>query len=107
MKTKADHLLRLASRELMREKRRLFAMFCTILLAGLSLFCGLLTLCTLVVIAIWETPYRFHTLSAMMILFLAGAVFAWRHFEALDRQGEKAVESARKELTNTLEGYDE
>ena len=106
MKTKADHLLRLASKELTREKRRLFGMFCTMLLAGLLLFCGLLTLSALLVIASWETDYRLHTLSAMVILYLAGAAFAWRHFEILDREGDKALESAREEFNRTLERFD-
>lgn len=106
MKTKADHLLRLASKELTREKRRLFGMFCTMLLAGLLLFCGLLSLSALIVIASWETPYRLHTLSALVILYLAGAAFAWRHFEILDREGDKALENAREECNRTLERYD-
>lgn len=106
MKTKADQLLRLTSRELTREKRRLFGMVCTLLLACLLLFCGLLSLSALLVIASWETPYRLQTLSALMILYFVGAAFAWRHFEKLDRQGEMALDNARDELTNTLERYD-
>lgn len=107
MKKKADHLLRLGSREFTREKRRLFGMFCTMLLAGLLLFCGLLSLSALLVIATWETPYRLHTLSALVVLYLAGAAFAWRHFEVLDREGDKALEKAREELDKTLQRYDQ
>ena len=76
------------------------------LLAGLLLFCGLLSLSALLVITSWETPYRLHTLSVMVILYLAGAAFAWRHFEILDREGDKALEKARQELNSTLERFD-
>jgi|GEM_PF-2522071 len=106
MKTKADHLLQLASQELTREKRRLFGMFFTMLLAGLLLFCGLLAFSALLVVLSWETEYRLHSLTALMLAYFAGAVIAWLHFRKLDNQGEKALEDAQQELTNTLQRYD-
>ena len=99
----AGHLLRMVTRELTQEKQRLFGMLCNMLLAGLLLFCGLLSLSALLVIASWETPYRIHSLVVLMVLYLVGAVIAWRRFESLDRKGERALEKTRQELADTLQ----
>ena len=102
----AGNLLRLAGQELTQEKARLFSMLATMLLAGLLLFCGLLSLSALIVVAAWTTPYRVYALSTMMVLYLAGAALAWRRFEALERLGEKALEKTRQELADTLQRFD-
>lgn len=99
----AGHLLRLAGQELVQEKERLFSMLATMLLAGLLLFCGLLSLSALIVVAAWTTPYRIYALSILMVLYLAGAALAWRRYESLERLGEKALEKTRQELTDTLQ----
>lgn len=100
------HLLRLAGQELTQEKERLFGMFAAMLLAGLLLFCGLLSLSALIVVAAWTTPYRVHAMSTLMVLYLLGAGLAWRRFDTLERQGEKAMARTRQELTDTLKRFE-
>ena len=100
------HLLRLAGQELTQEKERLFGMFAAMLLAGLLLFCGLLSLSALIVVAAWTTPYRVHAMTMLVVLYLLGAGLAWRRFETLERQGEKALERTRQELSDTLERFE-
>lgn len=99
--------MRLATKALTREKRRLFRMSCTLLVAGLLLFCSLLSLTALTVIVSWDTAYRLQALIAVMLMYLAGAVFAWRQFEILDREGEKALENTRQEFSKALEACGE
>lgn len=98
----AGHLLRLAAQELAQEQRRLFRMFGAMLLAGLLLLCGLLALSALLVVTAWSTPWRVYTLSALLVVYLAGAAMAWRRFEALERLGDNAMERTRQELADTM-----
>jgi len=98
----AGHLLRLVGRELQEEKQRLFAMFAATLLAGLLLFCGLLSLSALIVVAAWDTQYRAYAMTMLTVFYLAGAALAWRRFETLERQGDKAMQGTRQELADTL-----
>jgi len=99
----AGHLLRLVSEELQLEKQRLYGMFAATLLAGLLLFCGLLSLSALIVVAAWDTQYRAYAMTMLTVFYLAGAALAWRRFEALERLGEKAMEGTRLELAETLQ----
>jgi len=102
----ARNLLRLAGQELTQEKARLFSMLATMLVACLLLFCGLLTLSALIVVAAWTTPYRVYALSILVVLYLAGAALAWRRFESLERLGEKTLEKTRQELADTLQRFE-
>lgn len=96
------HLLRIVGQELTQEKQRLFGMFSSMLLAGLLLFCGLLSLSALVVVVAWTSPYRVYAMTMLTVLYLAGAALAWRRFEALERLGDKALAGTRQELVDTV-----
>ena len=88
----------LAGVEWQEEKNRLLRMLAIALLGFACLLCTLLYAGGLALATAWETAYRVPVLVALVILFGACAVAAWRGFRAQAALGSQSFAASRREL---------
>lgn len=88
----------LAGIEWEEEKDRLLKMLAVTLLGFASLLCALLFAGGLALSATWETAYRIHALSALVLLFGFGTVAAWQRFQHWSALGGHLFAATRAEL---------
>lgn len=84
--------------ELAEEKNRLFQQLAMLLLGFILLFCSLLSLSVLVIIACWDTPWRIHVIVILTLLYLLAALMALQQFRRIEALGEQAFTDTRREL---------
>lgn len=88
----------LAGVEWEEEKNRLLRMLAIALLGFACLLCTLLFAGGMALATTWETAYRIPTLAALVILFAAGTVAAWRRFQASAALSRESFAASRQEL---------
>jgi uncharacterized membrane protein YqjE len=100
-----DHaalIVRLAQVEWAEERARLRGLLLA-LVAGAALSgVALLHLSALVLMLLWNTPYRIHVLVLLTAVYIGGTALIWRRFARLARQGGDPFAGSRRELSQTL-----
>lgn len=92
----------LAKVEWAEEKNRLLQMLLIILLGFACVLCLMLLLGAVVLLVSWTSVWFIPALLALMALYGAGFVFAWRRFQALSARGGLAFAATREELAADL-----
>lgn len=96
--TQAALYAELAGVEWQEEKSRLTGMLVYLLLGFTFLFCLLLAISAMVLMASWDTAFRLWSLLGLMLVYAAGAVFALKQFNTLGKGSEQAFCDLRAEL---------
>lgn len=85
------------------EKSRLLRMLLAILLGTVCLLLCLIALSAMVLILSWDTPYRIHSMMALIVFYTIGAIGAWLRFQALADLGGEAFADSRLEIATDFE----
>lgn len=88
----------LARIELEEEKGRLLRMLLAALLGFACLLCLMLFAGALALAATWETAYRLHAVTCLVLLYGLGTAAAWRRFQVLSMQSDRSFAASREEL---------
>ena len=80
------------------EKVRLLHMLLALLFGTVCLLLCLISLGAMVLILNWDTPYRIHSMIALIVFYSAGAVGAWLRFQRLSDLGGHAFSDTRLEI---------
>lgn len=89
--------------ELAEEKSRIFRLLALMLLGFILLFCSLLSLSALLMIASWDTPWRIHTIVLLTAFYMVGAALSLHGFYKVDALGDLAFVDTRRELAADIE----
>ena len=100
-----DHLAlhgRLLGTELQQEKRRLTRMLQAAILGLASVICLMIAIGTLLVLTAWDTPYRLHSVVALVLIYGVTTLAAWRAFQAGALKSDGAFALSRENLAADL-----
>lgn len=103
-----DHLAlhgSLLSVELQQEKLRLTKMLQAAVVGLASLICLLIALGTLLLLAVWDTPYRLPAVVALVLLYGLATLGAWRAFQAGALKSHGAFARSRENLAADLRSF--
>lgn len=90
--------VQLLSNEVRLEKVRLLKMLFIALLGLACLMCLLLSAGLLVLIAVWDTPYRLYSAMGLVFVYGCASVAALRVFQAHSARGGEAFAASRETL---------
>ncbi len=88
----------LAQVEWAEEKNRLAKLILFTLLGFACFLCVILLSVFLVLALSWETPYRIHSLLALIAFYALATGFAWRRFQKLSALSSESFAATREEI---------
>jgi uncharacterized membrane protein YqjE len=91
-------LAKLAQVEWTTEKLRLARLFALSLFAVVMSVVLLLTISSLVMVAVWDTPYRWAVALALVVIYATGLMLSLRRLRQLVSIEESAFAGTREEL---------
>jgi uncharacterized membrane protein YqjE len=100
-----DHLAlhgSLLGLELQQEKLRLMKMLEAAVLGLASVICLLIAIGTLLLLAVWDTPYRLYSVAALVVVYGLITLGAWRAFQAGALKSHGAFALSRENLAADL-----
>ena len=100
-----DHaalILQLAHVEWAEERARLKGLLLALVAGAAVSGVALLHLSALLLLLVWNTPYRIDVLLLLTAAYIGGTVLIWRRFAGLARRGGDPFTASRRELSQTL-----